>query len=87
LVFFLDRLTKKWGWTAAIIISNIGFALWHFDYWSQGWLNGSLMIIMTFIIGVGTSLCYMKTRNTLGPVLLHMMFDSPNAIRILLGIM
>jgi membrane protease YdiL (CAAX protease family) len=85
--FFLDRLAKKWGWIAAIIISNIGFALWHFSYWSQGWLNGTLMIIMTFIIGVGTSLCYMKTKNTLGPVLLHTMFDSPNAIRILLGVM
>jgi membrane protease YdiL (CAAX protease family) len=24
--FFLDCLTKKWGWIAAIIISNIGFS-------------------------------------------------------------
>jgi membrane protease YdiL (CAAX protease family) len=85
--FFLDRLARKWGWTAAIIISNIGFALWHFGYWRQGWLNGSLMIFLTFIFGVGTSLCYLKTRNSLSPVLLHTMFDSPNAIRILLGMM
>lgn len=37
--FLLDRLAKKWGWTAAIIVSNISFALWHFNYWRSGWLN------------------------------------------------
>jgi len=85
--FLLDRLARKWGWTAAIIVSNVAFAFWHFHYWRSGWLNGSLMIILTFLIGVGTSLCYAKTKNSMGPVLLHTMMDSPMSIRILLGMM
>lgn len=85
--FLLDRLAKKWGWPLAIIVSNIVFALWHYDYWSQGWLEGSLMILLTFIAGVIISLCYFKTKNSLSPVICGNLVDCPNSIRILLGLM
>ena len=85
--FLLDRLVKKWGWATGLIVSNIGFALWHFNYWRTGLLEGSLMISLVFIMGILDSLCYMKTRNSLGPVICHTFHDSPNSIRILLGLM
>lgn len=85
--FLVDRLVKKWGWAAGIIAGNVGFALWHFHYWRSGLIEGGLMIVLTLIMGTIDSLCYMKTRNSLGPVLCHTLHDSPNAIRILLGLM
>jgi membrane protease YdiL (CAAX protease family) len=83
--FFLDRLAKKWGFIAAVIVGNIGFALWHYSYLYKGWLEGSLMIIMTFLIGIAISLSYVKTRNSLSPVVCHTIVDAPAAIMILLG--
>jgi len=85
--FFLDRLAKRWNWPSALIVANIGFALWHYNYWRSGWLEGSLMIIMTFIMGIIISLSYVKTKNSLSPVICHTLVDSPNSIRILLGMM
>jgi len=85
--FLLDRLAKKMNWPFVIIVSNIGFALWHYDYWSKGWLEGSLMILLTFISGVIVSLSYFKTKNSLSPVICGILVDCPNSIRILLGLM
>lgn len=85
--FLLDRLAKYWNWPLAIIVSNIGFALWHYDYWSQGWLEGSLMILLTFISGIIVSLSYFKAKNSLSPVICGILVDCPNSIRILLGLM
>jgi membrane protease YdiL (CAAX protease family) len=85
--FLLDRMVKKIGWIWGIVLSNIGFALWHYDYLQQGILPGILMIFLTFILGVFTSLNYYKTRNTMSGAIFHTLVDSPNAIRILLGIM
>ncbi len=85
--FLLDRLAKRWGWAAAVIASNIGFALWHYDYWRAGWLNGSLMIILTFLAGSMISLSYVKTKNTLSPIICHTLVDSPSSLRLLLGLM
>ncbi len=84
--FLLDRLAKKWKWPAALILGNILFALWHYSYWSKGWLEGSLMIILTFLAGLIVSLSYVKTENTLSPVICHTLVDSPASIRILLGL-
>jgi len=81
----VDRLAKKWGWTVSIVISNIIFALWHYQYWRMGGLAGSLLIILTFIAGSIVSLNYMKTKNTLSSALCHIFVDSPSAIKILLG--
>lgn len=85
--FLLDRVVKKFGWIWGIFLCNMGFALWHYDYLQQGILPGILMILLTFSLGVITSLNYYKTRNTLSGAILHTMVDSPNAIRILLGLM
>lgn len=85
--FLLDRLAKKWKWSVALIVGNILFALWHYNYWSKGWLEGSLMVILTFLAGIIVSLSYVKTKNTLSPVLCHTLVDSPASIRILLGLM
>ncbi len=85
--FLFDRLLRRWNWPLALIVANLGFALWHFNYWSKGLLEGSLMIILTFISGTIHSLNYMKTKNSLSPAICHFLTDSPSAIRILLGIM
>ncbi len=85
--FLLDRLAKAWKWPLALVVSNIGFALWHFSYWNQGWLEGSLMMLLTFLAGIFISLSYVKTRNSLSPVICHTLVDGPNSIRTLLGIM
>lgn len=84
--FLIDRLAKKWDWTAAIFVGNIVFALWHYNYWSSGLISGTLMIILSFIMGMVVSFSYLKTRNSVSPILCHFFIDSPNAIRELLGI-
>ena len=83
--FLIDRLAKKYGWVAAIIVGNVGFALWHFNYWNSGFLKGTLMILLVFIAGIFDSLIYFKTRNSLGPAIGHTLGDFPHAIRFLLG--
>ena len=85
--FLFDRLKKMWNWPAALIVANLGFALWHYNYWNKGILEGSLMIILTFISGIIHSLNYMKTKNSLSPAICHFLTDSPSSVRILLGIM
>jgi membrane protease YdiL (CAAX protease family) len=85
--FFLDRLARKWNWPGALIISNIVFALWHYSYWEKGLLEGSLMIFLTFIVGIFVSMSYFKTKNSLSPVICHFLVDAPNAIRELLGLL
>jgi membrane protease YdiL (CAAX protease family) len=84
--FLLDRLAKRWTWPVALILGNLLFALWHFDYWSKGWLEGSLMIILTFLAGFIVSLSYVKTENTFSPTICHTLVDSPASVRILLGL-
>lgn len=83
--FLIDRLAKKYGWVTAIIIGNIGFALWHFNYWNSGIMKGTLMIIFVLLAGIFDSLIYFKTRNSLGPAIGHTLGDLPHAIRFLLG--
>ncbi|UCC49546.1 MAG: CPBP family intramembrane metalloprotease [Gemmatimonadota bacterium] len=83
--FLLDRLARRWGWLAAILVSNLAFALWHYDYLASGLLTGSLMMILTFLAGVPESLSYVKTKNSLSPIICHTLIDSPMSIRILLG--
>lgn len=84
--FFLDRLARKWRPGLALVASNVVFALWHYAYWRLGLLEGSLMIILTFIAGSIISLGYFKTRNSLTGIVAHILVDSPDAIRGLLGI-
>ncbi len=83
--FMLDRLARRWGWTWSLVVTNIGFALWHFAYLRQGWLVGSLMILLTFFAGFIISLSYIKTRNSLSPMLCHTLVDMPPGIGMLLG--
>lgn len=83
--FLLDRLARRWGWLAAIVVSNLAFALWHYHYLESGLLTGILMMILTFLAGVPLSLAYLKTKNSLSPILCHTLIDSPMSIRILLG--
>jgi membrane protease YdiL (CAAX protease family) len=83
--FLLDRLERRVGATAAVLLSNVVFALWHYAYWRQGALAGTLMILFAFIAGSITSLNYLKTRNSLSPVICHTLIDAPNSIRELLG--
>jgi len=85
--FFLDRLAKRWGWFAAVVSSNLVFALWHYSYWKKGLLEGTLMVALTFIAGTFISLSYLKARNSLSPTICHFLVDSPNAVRELLGMM
>jgi membrane protease YdiL (CAAX protease family) len=85
--FLFDRLAKRWGLWAALIAANVAFALWHYDYWRDGWFHGTLMVFLSFLVGVITSLNYFKTKNSLSPIFCHTLIDAPNAIRELLGIM
>jgi len=85
--FLVDRLVKRWNRTAAVIVGNIGFALWHYSYWQKGALEGSLMIFLTFLVGTVVSLNYLKTRNCFSSVICHTLVDTPTAIRELLGMM
>jgi membrane protease YdiL (CAAX protease family) len=84
--FLVDRLARKWGWAASILVGNIVFALWHYAYWSKGLLEGSLMIGLTFIAGAAISISYFKTRNSLTPTVCHILVDLPSSIRELLGL-
>ncbi len=84
--FLFDRLWRRWGTPAALVAANLGFALWHYGYWRKGLLEGSLMIGLTFLVGVVACLNYLKTRNTLSPTVAHLLVDSPTAIRELLGL-
>ena len=85
--FLFDRLARRWGLLAALIVSNIAFALWHYDYWRDGWLSGTLMVFLSFLVGLITSLSYYKAKNSLSPIFCHTLIDTPNAIRELLGMM
>ena len=85
--FLYDRLARKWSMPLALVVANLAFALWHYDYWRQGWLEGTLMMVLTFLAGSITTLNYVKTKNSLSPVICHTLIDSPNSIRILLGIL
>lgn len=84
--FLLDRLAKRWNWRVAVVVSNLGFALWHYDYLESGLLMGTLMMLLTFLAGAAVSLSYIKTRNSLSPIICHTLIDSPMSIRTLLGI-
>lgn len=83
--FLADRLARRWGWTAAVVVSNVVFAAWHYNYLRAGVLPGTLMILLSFIAGVIITLGYVRTRNTLTPTVSHFLVDSPEAVRILLG--
>jgi membrane protease YdiL (CAAX protease family) len=83
--FLVDRLAKRWGWVASVLISNVIFALWHFPYWRMGALPGTLLVVQTFIAGVVISLNFRVTKSSLSSALCHFLVDSPSALRILLG--
>jgi membrane protease YdiL (CAAX protease family) len=85
--FLLDRLAIRWGWAGALAASNFCFALWHYAYWRNGLLEGTLMVVLTFIAGIIISLSYLKTKNSLSPTICHFLVDSPMAISELLGMM
>lgn len=84
--FLFDRLARKWDWKPALIVSNVGFSLWHYNYWSKGFLEGTLMVIMVFFVGSMITLSYWKTKNTLSPLVCHTLVDLPSEIRHLLGV-
>jgi membrane protease YdiL (CAAX protease family) len=84
--FLLDRLARTWKPVWAVPASNAVFALWHYAYWRQGALEGSLMIGLTFVAGAVISLGYLRTKNSLTPVISHVLVDTPGAIRVLLGL-
>ena len=84
--FLLDRLAKRWGWAWSLAITNMAFALWHYSYWRQGWMVGSLMILLTFFAGLVISLSYIKTKNSLSPMICHTLVDLPSEISMLLGL-
>lgn len=84
--FMLDRLARKWGWAWALLLSNLGFALWHYDYLRAGWLQGSLMMALTFLAGITISFSYLKTRNSLSPMICHTLVDAPSELGALLGL-
>jgi len=63
----LNRLIKKTNMWVGILISSILFAVIHFDY---------ELLIATFLFSIIASLLYLKTRNLLFPILLHMFHNS-----------
>ncbi len=84
--FLLDRLARRIGWFWALFLSNIAFALWHYNYLAAGWRTGSLMMLLTFIAGVIVSLSYLKARNALSPAICHTLVDLSSEISPLLGL-
>lgn len=85
--FLLDRLARKWSWPLAIVVANLAFGIWHFSYWKKGFLEGSLMILLTVIAGTIISLNYWKTRTSFSSAVCHTLVDFPSSIRELLGIL
>jgi membrane protease YdiL (CAAX protease family) len=83
--FLIDRLARRWGWVAALLVGNVAFALWHFWYFRAGLLPGGVLIGLTFVLGLIISLSFVRTRNVLAPIACHLLVDSPSAISILLG--
>lgn len=84
--FFLDRLARRMGWGWALLVSNIGFALWHYQYLHAGLAKGGMMMALTFIAGTVISLSYLKTRNSLSPAICHTLVDLASEIKPLLGL-
>ncbi len=84
--FLLDRMARIWKPAWALLASNVLFALWHYNYWRKGLLEGSLMIILTFLAGLLISLGYLKTKNSLTPALSHFLVDAPSGLKELFGI-
>ncbi len=84
--FMLDRLARKWGWAWATLVANLGFAVWHYDYLRAGRLEGILMILLTFLAGLMISLSYVKTRNSLSPMICHTLVDAPSELGALSGL-
>ncbi len=84
--FLLHRVARRWKPVWALLATNVVFALWHYAYWRNGLLDGSLMVGLTFIAGCLISLGYLKTKNSLTPVVSHILVDSPSSIRELLGL-
>jgi len=65
--FLLNRLIKKTNMWGGILISSMLFAVMHFDY---------DRLIATFLFGIIAALLYLKTRNLLFPILLHIFHNS-----------
>lgn len=65
--FLLNRLIKKTNIWLGIFISSALFAAFHLDY---------KILIGTFLFGIIASLLYLKTRNLLVPILIHMFHNS-----------
>ena len=65
--FLLNRLIKKTNIWIGILISSAAFAAFHLDY---------KILISTFLFGIIASLLYLRTRNLLVPILIHMFHNS-----------
>lgn len=63
----LNRLIKKTNMWGGIIISSVLFSVFHMDF---------DILIGTFLFGIIASLLYLKTKNLLVPILLHMLHNS-----------
>jgi membrane protease YdiL (CAAX protease family) len=84
--FLLDRLVRRWGPVRALLATNVVFALWHYGYWRQGLLEGSLMIVLTFLAGTVISLAYLRAGNSVAPTVSHFLVDAPSGLKELFGI-
>jgi uncharacterized protein len=63
----LNRLIKKTNMWGGILISSVLFSVSHMDF---------DILIGTFLFGIIASLLYLKTKNLMVPILLHMLHNS-----------
>jgi membrane protease YdiL (CAAX protease family) len=73
LKIFSSRMSSKYAWTLAIIISSLFFGLMHYKAYS--W-NIYQMFIVISITRVPFDIVWIKTRSVLGGVLTHILYDS-----------
>lgn len=74
-------LRKRAGSKAAVLLSALLFALFHFSF-SQG-LGNVTLIFSLFILGLFLGILYERQRSLWAPIGLHMTFNIISALRIL----
>jgi uncharacterized protein len=76
--FLHNWLKKELGRTAALVLSSLCFALFHFSF-SQG-LNNIPILFSLFSLGLGLGFIYERQASLSAPILLHSFFNLISAL-------
>lgn len=83
--FLLNALAKRWPERSALIVSSLLFVLIHVPSWSQKGVfaspwNAISSCASIFVLGYLFGFRFLRDRNLLSPILLHMCWNLPAAI-------